>query len=123
MDCDTIAVFEALTLLDIQSIKRSLNQAGETYDEAAVLQREVADRLLDQLEFMLIEPKTILDCGARTGYVSRALQQRYPKARVLSLDLANRMLEKNPSNLRLCSTSESLPIQKQSVDMIFVYFI
>jgi len=105
-------------VLDIKSIKQSFNRAAESYDEAAVLQREVADRLLDCLDFMLIKPKTILDCGARTGYMTKALQQRYPEANVISLDSAQRLLEKNPSGVNVCSSTESLPFQKQSIDLI-----
>lgn len=89
-----------------------------SYDEAAVLQREVADRLLDQLDFMLIEPKVILDCGARTGYLSKKLEKRYPNAQIIALDISTRLQESTLRSIRLCSGYESLPLQKQSVDMI-----
>jgi len=105
-------------VLDIKSIKRSFNRAAKSYDKAAILQREVADRLLDSLKFMLIEPKTILDCGARTGYMTKALQERYPTARVISLDIAEQLLQQASCNLKLCSSAEALPIQKQSIDLI-----
>ncbi len=111
-------VLMGITLLDIKSIKRSFNQATKRYDKAAVLQREVADRLLDCLDLMLIEPQCILDCGARTGYMTQALQARYPEASLFSLDLAEILLEKNKSALKICSAYEVLPIKKNSVDMI-----
>ena len=50
--------------------RRSFEQAAKAYDEAAVLQREVASRLVERLDYMLIEPAVILDVGVGTGYCS-----------------------------------------------------
>jgi len=74
-------------------VKRSFSSATESYDEHAVLQREIGDRLINHLEFTKIDPKRILDIGCGTGYVTRLLCQRYKKADVTGLDLSEGMVK------------------------------
>jgi malonyl-CoA O-methyltransferase len=64
-------------LLDRRAAIAGFNRAAGQYDQAAVLQREVADRLFDRLEWVKIEPLTILDIGARTGYTTRIGRKIY----------------------------------------------
>ena len=49
-----------------KEIAQSFNQAAQTYDNAAYLQHEVADRLIERLEYISIKPKLILDLGTGT---------------------------------------------------------
>ena len=63
--------------LDKQAIRRSFGSAAATYDRHAVIQREVANRLLDRLDWIRLAPTTVLDLGAGTGYCARALERRY----------------------------------------------
>lgn len=74
-------------------VKHSFSSATESYDEHAVLQREIGDRLVNHLEFTKIDPKRILDIGCGTGYVTRLLCQRYKKADVTALDLSEGMVK------------------------------
>ncbi len=106
-------------------IKRQLNASAGTYKDASVLQREVADRLLERLDYMRVSPGVILEVGAATGYVSQRLQKRYPKAHIVPMDLAMERLALHPKSWfksgpsRLCADSESLPLRQGSVDLIF----
>lgn len=115
--------------LEKSRIRASFDNAAEHYDDVAVLQREVGERILDRLELIRIQPQTILDIGAGTGVLSQALGKRYKKARIISLDLAPRMLitaRKRNNWLQtrfgkqgfICGDAESLPIADNSVDMI-----
>jgi len=74
-------------------VKRSFSSATHTYDEHAVLQREIADRLLGHIDFTKITPKRILDVGCGTGYFTRLLCQRFKKAGVTALDLSENMVK------------------------------
>lgn len=116
--------------IDKQQAKRSFSRAAEQYDEAAVLQREVADRLIERLGYIQFSPKSILDVGAGTGYCSRLLHKQYPRAHIHALDIAHPMLSYARhqlswmSRLRhstsyLCADAERLPLASRSVDMIF----
>lgn len=107
-------------------IRRSFNHAANTYDGAAFLQREVADRLLERLDYIRIKPKLILDLGSGTGYCTKILEQRYKKAKVVALDLAEGMLLRSKSDKRwfdrkryVCGDAESLPFNDNTMDLIF----
>ena len=115
----------ALIPLDKHAVRRSFNQAAATYDEAALLQREVATRLLARLDLVKLEPQWILDAGSGTGFSSRALNKRYPKAQVLALDCADAMLRRARKNKGwfakqsfACGDVECLPLQDHRFDLI-----
>jgi len=74
--------------LDKRQVRRSFERAAATYDAAAVLQNEVCARMLARLDYIRIEPATVLDAGSGTGNAIAGLLARYPGARVIALDLA-----------------------------------
>ncbi len=73
-------------------VKRAFSGAVESYDVHAVLQREIADRLLAHVTCARISPKRILDIGCGTGYFTRHLVREYPKAEVHALDISQMMV-------------------------------
>jgi malonyl-CoA O-methyltransferase len=102
--------------IDKNSARRSFDQAADGYDGAAVLQREMADRMLERL---------VLDLGAGTGYAIEGLQKRYRRARILALDFALAMLHRardRGSWLNrprcVCADVEALPLADASVDLV-----
>jgi len=76
-----------------QQVGRSFSAASDSYDAHAVLQREIADRLLAHLDYTKIEPQRILDIGCGTGYFTRLLRARYKRAGLVAFDLSKAMLE------------------------------
>jgi len=76
-----------VAIIDKRRVQRQFRAAVRTYDDAAVLQRTVADRLIDRLDVVRTRPVSILDAGCGTGYCTRALTRRYRRARVVGLDL------------------------------------
>ncbi len=116
--------------LDKQRVRAAFDRAAADYDSAAVLQREIADRLLERLDYIRLSPNTIVDLGAGTGYCTSALAQRYKSSRVVALDLAPNMLRAARRNAGLlarwrgrhgyvCGDAECLPLADHSVDLIF----
>ncbi len=67
-------------------------QAAASYDEVAVLAREVSLRMTARLDFMKLSPARVADIGCATGDGIRALSARYPQALPLALDYAPAML-------------------------------
>jgi len=79
------------TDLDRAQVRRAFERAAATYDDAAVLQREVGQRMAERLGFVKIQPTAILDAGCGTGLALGELRARYPEARLIGLDLAFNM--------------------------------
>ena len=79
--------------IDKRLMRRAFEHAAHSYDQAAVLQREVNQRMLERLDWVKLDPQWVLDAGAGTGVGARALASRYPKAHVLGIDIAETMLQ------------------------------
>lgn len=111
--------------LDKRRVRAAFERAAATYDASAVLQRTVADRLLERLEVIKLAPARVLDVGSGTGYGTRLLKKRYRRAQVLGVDLAHSLLKRAVANAGwfgrtplICGDAEALPVADQSVDMI-----
>jgi malonyl-CoA O-methyltransferase len=86
--------------VDPRAVKRAFGRAARTYDAAAVLQREVAARMLSRLEVVKVVPQWILDAGCGTGEGSVELAARYPDARVVGFDVAYPMAQAARARVR-----------------------
>ena len=129
-------------LFDHRQVRRAFSRAAGHYDDAAALQREVAARLLDSLDYYDERaqreagndtprtPQVVLDVGCGPGHAAVEMQKRWPKAQVLALDLALPMLRQarhhaggwRPFKARpvpLCADARALPLADGSVDVLF----
>ena len=77
--------------IDKRSVRAAFERAATGYDRAAILQREVCDRMLSRLDYIKYMPDVVLDAGSGTGYGTRKLLMRYPAARILAVDIAQAM--------------------------------
>ena len=113
--------------LDKRKIRESFNRSAKDYDQHAVLQKTVAERLLTRLDLININPAWILDAGSGTGSTARALAKRYRSARIVQADFAPLMLHQSRSRSwrfwsrqhYLCADVEMLPIADRGFDLIF----
>lgn len=103
-------------------IAANFSRAATSYDDAAQLQREVADDLLARLP--LIDPlSTLVDVGCGTGYLISRLAARY-SARAIGLDIAPGMLaeaSRRHASLPidwLTGCAEQLPLADHTADLI-----
>lgn len=89
-------------MLDKQQISKNFSRSAPDYDRHALLQKEMADGLLDKLRGL--NPKAVLDVGCGTGYLTRKLAEMFPRAEALGIDIAPGMIEvanrQKRSNLR-----------------------
>jgi len=113
-------------LIDKRLARRAFEKAAGTYDDAAVLQNEIGDRLMERLDYIRLQPRRVLDLGSGTGMFTSALMKRYRKADVVALDIAQPMLQRVKQRagwLRkpgcVCGDTESLPFADDSFDFIF----
>ena len=118
------------TGIDKAKARQAFERSAAGYDQAAVLQREIGDRMLQRLDVVRLAPFRILDVGAGTGYCMQALAQRYSKSRIFAVDVAASMLLQARSKLSwrqrlwrqhafITGDAEQLPIADASMDMIF----
>lgn len=116
--------------IDKALARASFNRAASSYDEVALLQTEVGQRMLERLELIKITPEWVIDVGAGTGKFTRDLAQRYRKSRIIALDFAFNMLSLARKRLTfkdrllyhhafLCGDAEKLPIADHVASMIF----
>lgn len=134
------------TLFDPRQVRRAFSRASASYASAATLQVEVEGRLLESLDYYAegregdaITPALVVDIGCGPGHASRAIQQRWPKAHVLAIDLAMPMLRQHDADAsafaralprplarlltrgpaRICADARALPLADHSVDILF----
>lgn len=93
-----------------QRVRESFERAAASYDDAAVLQRQVCELLLAAFD-PPSPPESILDAGCGTGYGARLLRARWPKAVLVALDFAPAMLAlaRLDADLCLAGDIEALP--------------
>ena len=128
-------------LFDAKQVRRAFSRASTSYDAAAQLQHAVEARLLESLDYLddpalkREVPQRVLDLGCGTGRASLAMQKRWPKAQIVSLDLALPMLQqaRNAARQRVGWLSNSfaqkptqvsadaraLPLADGSIDVLF----
>jgi malonyl-CoA O-methyltransferase len=90
------------------------------------LQREVGNVLLQKLNAE-VAADVILDLGCGTGHFTPQLQNLFPKALVVGVDIAEGMLqfssEQHPQQKNwACADAEYLPFADNSVDIIYSNF-
>ena len=107
-------------------VRRAFDRAAESYEQFAVLQKEVCNRLLEKLDIVKLQPQMILDAGAGTGQAVPALFQRYKKAQLVALDLSENMLQQTSRHGGLfrsphlvCADIQQLPFADESFDLVF----
>jgi len=116
--------------IDKRALRRAFSRAARDYDAAAVLQREVCNRMLERLDIVRLKPARLLDAGCGTGWGTRQLAQRYPEAQVVALDIALGMLQMargdtgwwqklfgSRQQSHVCADVEALPLAANSIDL------
>jgi malonyl-CoA O-methyltransferase len=129
-------------LFDPRHVRRAFSRASGGYASAAKLQAEIEARLLESLDYYAEgrdlgahTPALVVDLGCGPGHAAHAMQQRWPKAQVLALDLALPVLRLQtavpagfvetlkrrfaPTPARICADARALPLADHSVDLLF----
>ena len=107
------------------AVKATFSKSVNTYDDAAVLQREVLARLLERAKSLSSQADCLLDLGSGTGLAREELQSHFNANIHVELDIALPMLLFANTNVPkrncmwVCSDAESLPFKAESFDLIF----
>ncbi len=125
--------------LDTALLRSRFDRAAPSYADAAVVQREVGNRLLERFDVMRIAPANILDVGCGPGVHTAALAARFPEAVVTAVDHAPVMaalavppaigllarltgLSKRPRIRGLVSDMQALPLPREHADVLWSNF-
>lgn len=110
-------------------IAQAFSHAAQAYDAHAFVQQEIGQRLLQRLALVPDLSDPILDLGSGTGYLTQQLQQQFPNAPIVGIDLAFGMCHYARHRLRsklklprpeyLCANGVALPFKRDSMAMIF----
>ncbi|PVZ63555.1 malonyl-ACP O-methyltransferase BioC [Pelagibaculum spongiae] len=125
---------ESNLAIDRSTLAASFSKAANDYDALAQIQFKTGCELLawanqhSQFATTSQQAKLLLDLGCGTAQLNRQLQQQWPQAHILGLDLAQGMLQQAKrghlavSNSWLCADAELLPLADQSIDAIYSNF-
>ncbi len=122
--------------LDSHLIRQRFNAAASKYANAAVVQLEIGNRLLERFDVMKLAPQTILDVGCGPGTHTALLRARFPEANVIAIDQAMAMVtlaSPSPSGIvakltrksrasALVANMTKLPIKHSAADVLWSNF-
>lgn len=87
-------------MTDLQeACKRNFGQSAATYDEYALVQKDMARDLLAKIKSTRPAFDRILEIGCGTGFLTELLAREYPQARIIALDIAPEMLARAKKQL------------------------
>ena len=109
-----------------KGVQKAFAKSAQSYDDAAVLQKEVLARLLEKLKLLHPNPiQRVLDLGSGTGLGVESLTKMYGDDSYFAYDLARAMLKHAQSNYKhinqhaICGDVEALPYQQNTFDIVF----
>ncbi|WP_035019827.1 malonyl-ACP O-methyltransferase BioC [Anoxybacillus flavithermus] len=107
-------------MIDKQLMQKRFSERATTYDQFANVQKKMAHELIKRIDH---PPKTILEVGCGTGYLTKLLHDAYPQAKLTAVDIAPGMIEKAKQRLNdapikwLCADIEEAELH-ETYDLI-----
>ena len=99
------------------------------YSKPSFIEQEVNQRLLEKLDFIHDQPKTILDLGCGGGEGLKLLGERFPEAKLHGLDLNKNVITKGKTTLADKSIelthadfNQKLPYPAHHFDLVIANF-
>lgn len=109
-----------------EDIRRRFDHAAAGFDDFDFVHATTREGLLERLEPMRVQAKTIVDLGCATGSAMKALARRFRGSRIVAVDQSPAMLQfaagRKPWFTRtafLQADARRLPLAAQSVDLVF----
>lgn len=109
-----------------QRVRTAFSRSANTYNDAAILQKEILSRLIDKLKFLYQSGAVnILDIGSGTGLACKPLAEMYGRESYFSYDFSAAMLKmamsqhKDIKQHAVCGDAEALPYEDNTFDVVF----
>ncbi len=113
-------------------IKEHINKNSHKISSLSFIFEEIAKRMSERLDYIKINPLTILDIGSGLNIDTASLHHKFPKATIYNLDISLKMLRQNQTTknwykklfsktqfIKICANALELPLQTHSIDMIW----
>ncbi len=114
-------MLEAKNNID-DKVRKSFDKAATTYQEYAVLQKQVAAGVEHLcMRYGAQNAAQLLDLGAGTGFVTLPLLHACPNSQVTALDFSQNMLNTMPDHKNLtkvCADFRSLPLENDTYNIV-----
>ena len=115
--------------MDEAWLRRARSRHATRIRDHSRIPRAIAERLIEHLEPVRLEPEWVLEPGAGAGFLTELLQRRFPAARIVALDDVPALLPRWAPRLRLpwrspprltalCAHPGALPLARASVDAV-----
>ena len=102
-------------------IESSFNRASHTYNDNAILQKQVAHNLAEFAHDDILKAKRIIDLGCATGFVAEEVFKivpDFPHKKMVQLDISEEMMRHNPHPThKIICDIEKLPFPADFFDL------
>lgn len=109
-----------------QGVQKAFSRSANSYDDAAILQKEILTRLIDRLATLKANNVIkALDVGSGTGLACQRLEKMYGSGSYFAYDFSSAMLELarnqyiNVKQYAVCGDAEALPFKDNIFDVVF----
>ena len=111
---------------NVRDVQRRFDRAAPHFDTVDFVHSATRDGLLERLEPIVVEAKTVVDLGSATGSGTRLLARRFRRAHVIAADLSRGMLEQANTKKSwfarasaVQANATALPFADGSIDVVF----
>jgi malonyl-CoA O-methyltransferase len=103
---------------DKSKIKSNFDRACKSYDENAILQKQVAKKLVEFAKNEIHKADRIIDLGCGTGFITGEILSKLPQKEITQADISQKMLAINPHPTpKIIGDIENLPFSINSFDL------
>ncbi len=95
------------------SIQYNFNRFAHSYNEYAIVQAEIASRMMQRLQLIDLGSAPILELGAGTGILTQKLIEAYGAERIIASDFATEPLLLNPANHTFVQDAHDLQLEER----------
>ncbi len=101
-----------------QQVRRAFSRAAAGFAGGDFLHAEIRRRMLEQLDWVRLEPGLIIDAGCGPGEARAGLKRRFPDARLLALDASAGML-RLAEGRRVRGDLQQMPLADGCAQLLF----
>jgi malonyl-CoA O-methyltransferase len=79
--------------MDKNVVQKRFGRSAKEYDQYAVVQKKMGNRLLEKVVEQGGSPRQILEIGCGTGYLTERLVRLFPESSITAIDISQEMLD------------------------------